>query len=53
MFPTPRLAVLVNQVAHWGGNADWISKHKERTYQFAEFVKNHGWTPEVEAVLPG
>lgn len=36
---------LVEEVANWGGNADWISKHEHRTYQFADFVKNHGWTP--------
>jgi hypothetical protein len=40
------------EVANWGGNADWISKLEERTLQFAEFVKNHGWTPEVKELLP-
>jgi hypothetical protein len=50
-FPKPPTE-LAKEVANWGGNADWISKHEERTIQFAEFVKNHGWTPEVEEVLP-
>jgi hypothetical protein len=31
-------------VHNWGGNANWISKHEQRKYQFAEFVKNQ-WTP--------
>ena len=44
-FPKPPRE-LAKEVANWGGNADWISKHEERTVQFAEFVKNHGWTPE-------
>jgi hypothetical protein len=36
---------LAKEVANWGGNANWISKHEQRTIQFAEFVKNHGWKP--------
>jgi hypothetical protein len=44
VFPKPPRE-LAKEVANWGGNAEWISKHEERTLQFAEFVKNHGWTP--------
>jgi hypothetical protein len=47
-FPKPPRE-LAKEVANWGGNADWISKHQERTLQFSEFVKNHGWTPANEA----
>ena len=50
-FPKPP-GELAKEVANWGGNADWISKHEERTVQFAEFVKNQGWKPEVKEVLP-
>jgi hypothetical protein len=45
VFPKPPKE-LTNEVAIWGGNADWISKHPERTRQFAEFVKHHGWKPD-------
>jgi hypothetical protein len=44
LFPRPP-GELATEVANWGGNADWISKHEERTFQFAEFLKNHGWKP--------
>ena len=44
LFPKPPKQ-LATEVANWGGNAGWISKHAQRTLQFAEFVKNNGWTP--------
>jgi hypothetical protein len=44
-FPKPPRE-LAKEVANWGGNADWISRHAERTLQFAEFVKNNGWKPK-------
>jgi hypothetical protein len=48
LFPRPPKH-LAKEVTNWGGNANWISKHEERTIQFAEFVKNHGWTPANRA----
>jgi hypothetical protein len=44
VYPKPPKQ-LAKEVANWGGNANWISKHEQRKYQFAEFVKNQGWTP--------
>lgn len=44
-FPKPPRE-LAKEVANWGGNADWISRHAERTVQFAEFVKHRGWAPK-------
>jgi hypothetical protein len=44
---------LAKEIANWGGNADWISKHAQRTNQFAEFVKNNGWTPLRRIRHPG
>jgi phage tail tape-measure protein len=44
MFPKPPRQ-LAQEVANWGGNVNWISKHEQRKYQFAAFVKNQGWTP--------
>jgi hypothetical protein len=41
-FPRPPKE-LAKEVANWGGNANWISKHQQRTLQFAEFVKHRGW----------
>jgi hypothetical protein len=43
-FPKPPRE-LAKEVANWGGNAEWISRHQERTFQFAEFVKHNGWKP--------
>jgi hypothetical protein len=34
------------EISAWGGNIAWIDKHDRRKYQFAEFVKNQGWTPD-------
>jgi hypothetical protein len=45
-FPKPPRE-LAKEIANWGGNADWISKHEQRTLQFAEFVKHRGWTPKT------
>jgi hypothetical protein len=36
---------LKSEISAWGGNVAWIDKHDRRKYQFAEFVKNQGWTP--------
>jgi hypothetical protein len=48
LFPRPPKE-LAKEVTNWGGNADWISRHPERTLQFAEFVKHRGWKPANEA----
>ena len=37
------------EISSWGGNVAWIEKHDRRKYQFAEFVNNQGWTPELPA----
>ena len=34
------------EISAWGGNVAWIDKHDRRKHQFAEFVKNQGWTPD-------
>jgi hypothetical protein len=34
------------EISAWGGNVAWIDKHERRRYQFAEFVKNQGSTPD-------
>ncbi len=34
------------EISEWGGNVAWIDNHDRRKHQFAEFVKNQGWTPE-------
>lgn len=44
LFPRPPRE-LATEVANWGGNANWISNHEQRKYQFAEFAKSQGWAP--------
>jgi len=43
-FPRPPKE-LSKEVANWGGNVGWVSKHEQRKFQFAGFVKNQGGTP--------